>query len=227
YNLRGSKGTFTAKLNNIPEEMTIFGAGNNLLSGKAELGFSADIWKGLEVFAMGSYEKAERFWQVTGETGIGYRFGKTKSKEQLTNNKEQITNNDNNEKREAAERVARIAELKKKINLTRIQFEFDRFNLNPEARRGVEEIAVMLKELKKLDDSVKITIEGHTDDEGDIKYNEWLSKNRATTVHKKLVDLGIESDMFEKQWFGKTRPKATNETEEGRALNRRVEIVVE
>ncbi|MCL2485883.1 MAG: OmpA family protein, partial [Endomicrobia bacterium] len=65
------------------------------------------------------------------------------------------------------------------------------------------------------------------DDEGEMKYNEWLSKNRANSVYKKLLELGIDSGMIEKIGHGKTRPIATNETEEGKAQNRRVEIIVE
>ncbi|MCL2507529.1 MAG: OmpA family protein, partial [Endomicrobia bacterium] len=147
-----------------------------------------------------------------------------------SNNKEQKTEDKVEKFTENAaekERQAKIAELKKKINLTRIQFEFDRYNLNPEAKKATEEIAQSLKELKTLDDSVKITIEGHTDDEGEMKYNEWLSKNRANSVYKKLLELGIDSGMIEKIGHGKTRPIATNETEEGKAQNRRVEIIVE
>ncbi|MCL2485006.1 MAG: OmpA family protein [Endomicrobia bacterium] len=249
YNLRGSKGTFTASLNNLNNEMKIFGAGNSLLSGKAELGFSADIWKGLEVFAMGSYEKAERFHQVVGETGIGYRFGQTsKDKEQSSNKdndkakrqemlKQEEEQNRIAEEREAAERAAKkaeeertrqtaIAALKKQIETTRVHFDFDKSNLRPDARRATEEIAQALKELKELDDTIQVTIEGHTDEIGTHKYNEGLSQRRANAVHKKLVELGVEAEMLDKQWFGKTRPTATNKTKEGRAQNRRAEIIL-
>ncbi|MCL2506876.1 MAG: OmpA family protein [Endomicrobia bacterium] len=237
YNLRGSKGQFKATLNNLDNEMNIYGAGNSLLSGKAELGFSVDIWKGVELFAMGSYEKAERFYQVVGETGIGYRFGQsTKKKEQVVDNIEQIIDNSADE-REAAERAANLAEeerakharialLKKQIEMTKVLFDFDKSNLKPDARRATEEIAEALKELNGLDNTIQITIEGHTDEIGSHKYNEGLSKRRADTVNKKLVELGVEAEMLEKQWYGKTRPTATNATKEGRAQNRRAEIVL-
>ncbi|MCL2506631.1 MAG: OmpA family protein [Endomicrobia bacterium] len=228
YNLRGSKGQFNATLNNLDDEMNIYGAGNSLLSGKAEIGFSADIWRGVEVFAMGSYEKAERFYQVVGETGIGYRFGGPKKKEPV---KEQIT--DSNAKIPADEIEAEedaipaaIAALKKQIELTKVLFDFDKYNLNSEAKQAVEEIAAALKEIRKLDSSITIILEGHTDEEGSNKYNDVLSKKRANTVHKKLMELGIEADMLEKEWYGKTRLIETSGTDRARAQNRRCEVVL-
>jgi len=248
YNLRGSKGTFTARLNNINEDMKIFGAGNNLLSGKAELGFSADIWKGLEVFAMGSYEKADRFWQVVGETGIGYRFGKT-SKER-TNNKEQSSNKDKGEAKRLAKEMEEankkakeeieafkeqeksggieVVEVKDKpkakvYRLNTVLFDFDKYELTPE---GVKAVAGLARVLRGTEHN-RITVEGHTDDIGTLEYNEALSLRRANTVFEELVRLGIDAEKMEKIGHGKTRPIATNESEEGRAQNRRVEIVVE
>jgi len=239
YNLRGSKGTFTARLNNINEDMKIFGAGNNLLSGKAELGFSADIWKGLEVFAMGSYEKAERFWQVVGETGIGYRFGQSKvqstKKDSAKNLKEEMkeANKKAKEEIEAFKEQEKsggieVVEVKDKpkakvYRLNTVLFDFDKYELTPE---GVKAVAGLARELRGIEHS-RITVEGHTDDIGTLEYNEALSMRRANTVFEELARLGIDADRMEKKWHGKTRPIATNETDEGRAQNRRVEIVVE
>ncbi|MCL2506551.1 MAG: autotransporter domain-containing protein, partial [Endomicrobia bacterium] len=241
YNLRGSKGIFKAALNNLDNEFDIYGAGNNLLSGKAELGFSVDIWKGVELFAMGSYEKAERFHQVVGETGIGYRFGSAKKAESEDTSaydaREASRLADQArmeaEARDAADRAAKerarqlaIAALKKQIEMTKILFDFDRSNLNSQARRATEEIARALKELKELDENVTVIIEGHTDEKGSHKYNEGLSKRRADTVYKKLVELGIEAEVLEKQWYGKTRLAETSGTDKARAQNRRAEIVM-
>jgi len=238
YNLRGSKGTFTARLNDINEDMKIFGAGNNLLSGKVELGFSADIWKGLEVFAMGSYEKAERFWQVVGETGIGYRFGKTKKEREQSNAKKLAKEMEAANKKAQEEMKAfkeqeksggiQIVEVKDKpkakaYRLNAVLFDFDEYELTAEGKKAVAGLA---RELRGMEHS-KIIVEGHTDDIGTLEYNDALSMRRANTVFEELARLGIDAEKMEKVGHGKTRPIATNESEEGRAQNRRVEIIVE
>ncbi|MCL2506412.1 MAG: OmpA family protein, partial [Endomicrobia bacterium] len=367
YNLRGSKGIFEATLNNLDNEFDIYGAGNNLLSGKAEIGFSADIWNGVEVFAMTSYEKAERFQQVVGEAGIGYRFGNakrksldmkaeeesreaykynemaqealkealdaavraenhakeaanattiesskeaaekareeakravlaankaeraaqlakeaadraaiaaresaglTKSEKQLRESRARLAAAKAEEAARLAEAAARLAKeaaeragkwsneakessirveneitmFKEKeksgeiqlvavkgkpkakgFRLTRALFDFDKSDLKPDAKKAVAGMARALREL----DYEKVTIEGHTDNVGDQKYNDALSMRRANTVQKKLVELGIDADKTETVGYGKTKPIASNATADGRAKNRRVEIIVE
>ncbi len=71
-----------------------------------------------------------------------------------------------------------------------------------------------------------IILKGHTDSRADYKTNLILSKKRVYTVLKHLESLGINSDRISVKWYGETRPIATNVTPEGRALNRRVEIIL-
>ena len=84
-----------------------------------------------------------------------------------------------------------------------------------------------LRLLKKLlidNPSLNATIVGHTDNQGGRSYNQKLSEDRATAVLEWLIDSGIESGRLNAQGEGMDKPVATNDTEEGRALNRRTEV---
>jgi outer membrane protein OmpA-like peptidoglycan-associated protein len=72
----------------------------------------------------------------------------------------------------------------------------------------------------------KMRIEGHTDNRGDAAMNLDLSKRRAASVRTWLVEHGIESGRLESEGYGLTRPIQTNDTDEGRAANRRVEFKI-
>jgi outer membrane protein OmpA-like peptidoglycan-associated protein len=67
---------------------------------------------------------------------------------------------------------------------------------------------------------------GHTDSQDTEGFNMELSKNRVTTVQKYLVDKGVSKSRIRISWKGETDPIATNNTEEGREKNRRVEIII-
>jgi len=70
-----------------------------------------------------------------------------------------------------------------------------------------------------------VEIQGHTDNVGSEQYNRKLSENRAKAVKNYLTTKGISDQRLIAVGFGKSRPKTTNRTEEGRALNRRVELL--
>ncbi|MFN8415196.1 MAG: OmpA family protein [Cytophagaceae bacterium] len=72
----------------------------------------------------------------------------------------------------------------------------------------------------------KLYLEGHTDNVGDDDANLDLSKRRAASVKRYLVSKGIDSSRITTDGFGETKPKATNDTPEGRKLNRRVEMLI-
>ncbi|TAI48862.1 OmpA family protein [Flagellimonas allohymeniacidonis] len=71
-----------------------------------------------------------------------------------------------------------------------------------------------------------ILVEGHTDSAGPEDYNWKLSQQRAESVTKYLVSKGISNGRFTTKWYGESQPKATNETSEGKAKNRRVELAI-
>lgn len=97
-------------------------------------------------------------------------------------------------------------------------------DLLPAAQLKLNEVA---NALIKEDPLSKIVVEGHTDSQGTADYNMELSRRRAQTVRDYLVSRGIASDRITAQGFGLTRSVADNGSAEGRANNRRVEIVVQ
>lgn len=81
--------------------------------------------------------------------------------------------------------------------------------------------------LTRVDKDSRITVLGHTDSQGSDSFNQTLSQNRAESVRAFLVSHGMASDRVEARGMGESQPVADNNTAEGRANNRRVEIVVE
>lgn len=106
----------------------------------------------------------------------------------------------------------------------KLLFEFDQSNLKPAAKDILEEInEEILQELEKA----KIIIKGHTCNLGPTDYNYQLSKQRARSVLFCLEEKVESGDIeFQVEAYGDTRPAASNETEEGRRKNRRVELIV-
>lgn len=86
-------------------------------------------------------------------------------------------------------------------------------------------IIVQISELLENNPDIKLSIEGHTDDQGDNASNLKLSDSRAKAVMDAIVAKGISSDRLKSVGFGEEQPIADNSTEEGRAKNRRVELV--
>jgi outer membrane protein OmpA-like peptidoglycan-associated protein len=105
-----------------------------------------------------------------------------------------------------------------------VLFASNRSDLLPSAQAKLNDVALALT---KQDAESKITVEGHTDSQGDASYNQELSQRRAQTVRDYLVSQGMAADRVTSEGFGLTRPIADNSSPEGRANNRRVEIVVQ
>ena len=80
--------------------------------------------------------------------------------------------------------------------------------------------------IKALSGEKKIAIEGHTDDRGKKLLNERLSQGRAEAVIAHLVRHGVERERLSAKGFGPSKPLAPNDTDEGRAKNRRVEFII-
>jgi outer membrane protein OmpA-like peptidoglycan-associated protein len=97
-------------------------------------------------------------------------------------------------------------------------------DLLPTARIKLNEVA---DALAKQDPLSKIVVEGHTDSQGGASYNQDLSQHRAQSVLDYLVSRGVAADRLSAQGFGSTRSVADNASPEGRANNRRVEIIVQ
>ncbi|HYK38942.1 MAG TPA: OmpA family protein [Candidatus Eremiobacteraceae bacterium] len=104
-----------------------------------------------------------------------------------------------------------------------IYFDFGSDKLRPESDSVLAEIAAVMKAHRDW----KLRIEGHTDNIGGPESNQTLSSRRAEAVKKALAARSVSGDRLTGAGFGDTRPAARNDTLEGRALNRRVELVRE
>lgn len=102
-----------------------------------------------------------------------------------------------------------------------VYFDTGSATLRPESFGVVQEIAEMLRAHPDL----RVRIEGHTDNVGDPASNQTLSEDRANAVRAMLVGLGIDAGRLEAAGHGQARPVASNDSAEGRAQNRRVELV--
>ncbi|MBN1568954.1 MAG: OmpA family protein [Acidobacteria bacterium] len=102
-----------------------------------------------------------------------------------------------------------------------INFDTDKADIKPESQPVIDQIIALLKE----NASLKVSIEGHTDNTGTAQHNKTLSEQRAQSVLNAVVKGGIGKERLSSKGWGQDNPVADNRTEEGKAKNRRVEIV--
>jgi outer membrane protein OmpA-like peptidoglycan-associated protein len=105
-----------------------------------------------------------------------------------------------------------------------VLFATAKSDLLSSARERLDSVA---RALVDLDSDVKFRIEGHTDSRGTEQYNEQLSRERAQSVADYLVSRQLEQSRIDTVGLGESQPIASNDTPEGRANNRRVEIVIQ
>jgi OOP family OmpA-OmpF porin len=115
------------------------------------------------------------------------------------------------------------ATVPKRFVFDNLNFETGSTQLTPESRPTVDSLLVILKAYP----AVEVLVEGHTDSTGDPAANKKLSLDRATAVRGILVTGGITDSRIKTAGVGPDRPIASNDTEDGRAKNRRIELVVE
>jgi OOP family OmpA-OmpF porin len=109
------------------------------------------------------------------------------------------------------------------LSLTGVNFEFDKSTLTSEAQDTLDEA---VEALLNTDEVVEVRVEGHTDSIGSEEYNKQLSQERAQSVVDYLVSNGVNGNNLIPVGMGETSPVANNATDAGRALNRRVDFVV-
>jgi OOP family OmpA-OmpF porin len=110
------------------------------------------------------------------------------------------------------------------IDLKGVNFDFDKDTLRPDAVVILDEAVAVLAKYPEL----RVEVAGHTDSKGTDEYNQDLSQRRAKTVFDYLASKGIDAGrMVGPNGYGESRPIDTNDTEEGRANNRRTELNVQ
>jgi len=118
--------------------------------------------------------------------------------------------------------LIQILREKKAVVLEGVEFDNDKDTLRPESLTTLNEVAASLKDWP----DVRLEVQGHCSDPGTAAHNMDLSQRRAAAVKAYLVSRGIEGSRLEAKGYGESRPIATNKTEAGRQLNRRVELHV-
>lgn len=101
-------------------------------------------------------------------------------------------------------------------------YDFDSDVVKPEARRNLQSLASSLDKYPGSD----ILIVGHTDQVGSAEYNQGLSERRAAAAANYLVSQGVARSRLSTRGVGETEPAASNDTEAGRSLNRRVAVAI-
>jgi outer membrane protein OmpA-like peptidoglycan-associated protein len=115
--------------------------------------------------------------------------------------------------------VARTTDNRLKVNVpSDVSFDTGRADIKPEMRPVLDELA------RNFDGSMRVTIIGHTDSTGSDAMNDELSRQRAEAVRSYLSRRGVPADKVVVEARGEHEPIASNDTESGRAQNRRVEI---
>lgn len=103
-----------------------------------------------------------------------------------------------------------------------VLFGFDSSELSPEARTNLDKMVTVFQTYP----DTNIEVQGHTDSKGSESYNKKLSERRASAVSNYLLGKGIPSSRISIVGYGENAPKYTNDTEDGRSKNRRVEFMI-
>jgi outer membrane protein OmpA-like peptidoglycan-associated protein len=101
-------------------------------------------------------------------------------------------------------------------------FDFDKWDLRKESFVELDRVVTLLAD----NPAIEIELAAHTDSKGSDDYNYKLSDNRARSVRNYLISKGIAASRLRSQGYGETKPLASNETDDGRQLNRRVEFTI-
>ncbi len=108
------------------------------------------------------------------------------------------------------------------MELSNSLFEFDKFTLDETVIAELNKVTAWLIENPDL----KVSVEGHTDNVGDDRYNQRLSESRAKAVVDYFIANGVSADRLSYVGYGESRPIADNSSDEGRQVNRRVELKI-
>lgn len=108
------------------------------------------------------------------------------------------------------------------VRLNNVFFDFDKWDLRPESYIELDRVVKLLRD----NPAIQIALGAHTDSRGSDEYNFRLSDHRAQSVMQYILSKGIDPGRITAHGYGESRPVATNDTDEGRQLNRRVEFTI-
>ena len=112
---------------------------------------------------------------------------------------------------------------KEVVILEKVEFDLNKATIKPVSDPLLDQVAKILKDHPEL---TKIEVQGHTDSQGPGLYNKQLSQRRADAVKEALVSRNVDAGRLTSKGFGEDVPIASNDTEEGRAQNRRVQFKI-
>lgn len=124
--------------------------------------------------------------------------------------------------REQSQDERQAQEIVDEILATRIHYDFDSYELRPEARKALQQISEHMKKFEGL----RLVIEGHCDERGTAEYNLALGERRARAAYEFLILLGVGSDRMQIISYGEERPLDPRTNESAWAQNRRAEFKV-
>lgn len=124
-------------------------------------------------------------------------------------------------RRDEEERARREAERRAAALASRIFFDFDSFDLRPDARSVLDAKVPLLM----ADGSLRVTVEGHADDQGSNEYNMVLGMRRAVAAREYLAAYGVDASRVSTISYGEERPLVQGTSESARGQNRRAEFV--
>ncbi|MFO7593871.1 MAG: OmpA family protein [Pseudomonadota bacterium] len=164
---------------------------------------------------MGDGSKTQTAVGVLGGAAVGGAIGNAMDKKE-----EQIREIASEREAEAME-VERLREDLLRVSVSsEASFDFDRAEIKPEFKPTLNKVAQVLRD----DPNLRITIIGFTDSIGSEAYNKRLSERRANATADYLIGQGVAASQIATEGLGEAEPRAGNDTAEGRAQNRRVEI---
>ena len=108
------------------------------------------------------------------------------------------------------------------VRLNNVFFDFDKWDLRPVSYIELDRVVTLLNE----NPGIEIEMSAHTDSRGSDEYNFTLSDNRARSVMEYIISQGIARNRITSHGYGESKPVATNDTDDGRQLNRRVEFKI-
>ncbi len=224
-NQAGSEDIFRIQLPQSAKPTSVQLISGRVLNAKTKTPLSAKI--SYEILPSGEEVGIARSNAITGEYKIalpvGKKYGFSASSEgfySINENIDLTTNITENEIKKDIMMVPIV--IGESIKINNIFFEFGKYELLPDSYPELNRLLKLMQEKPTL----KIQIEGHTDNVGSDKANIELSQNRANSVYNYLVEKGIDANRIKVFGYGKSKPIANNQTDEGRQRNRRVEFVV-